>query len=186
MKTQKIVCTGGPSVGKTSVINHLLEQGFICFLEIIRTLTDALSPEEKSSHSQSNPIVMANNSMQFNNSILEGRLMHYNEATALKETVAFFDRGMPDVLAYMQFFDQSIPQAFTEVCKENKYDQVFVFPPWAEIYKKDAQRFESFEEAVAIHHALVKTYTSLGYVPITVPKDTIANRANFIVKQLNS
>jgi len=51
-----------------------------------------------------------------------------------KKTV-FYDRGIPDVLAYMDYFKQDIPDNFNAICKEHTYDHVFLLPPWEAIYK---------------------------------------------------
>ena len=39
MNPIKVVIAGGPGTGKTSIINHLKERGFLCFDEISRQVT---------------------------------------------------------------------------------------------------------------------------------------------------
>ena len=39
MNTKKVVITGGPGTGKTSIINHLKENGYLCYDEISREIT---------------------------------------------------------------------------------------------------------------------------------------------------
>ncbi|MEP4947750.1 MAG: ATP-binding protein, partial [Flavobacteriaceae bacterium] len=98
--------------------------------------------------------------------------------------ICFFDRGVPDVLAYMDFFNQPYPQDFVEVCENHKYDSIFVVPPWKEIYVSDNERLETFAEAEKIHHALINTYSKFGYNPIIVPKNPVDVRIAFVLETL--
>ena len=134
----------------------------------------------------SNPLVFVDDAMQFNKDLLAGRTNHYINSLDLKAPISFFDRGIPDVLAYMDFFDQSYGEDFIQACKDHPYDSVFIVPPWREIYVSDNERLESFEEAEKIHDALMKTYTSFGYDPILVPKDPIDKRVSFVLDQIKS
>lgn len=97
----------------------------------------------------------------------------------------FLDRGLPDVLAYMHYIGDSYPKTFHETCENHKYTKVFVLPPWKEIYVSDAERYESYEQAVLIHDHLEETYRKYGYELIEIPKDTVENRAAFIFEQLS-
>jgi hypothetical protein len=47
---------------------------------------------------------------------------------------------------------------------------VFVLPPWESIYTTDAERDQSFAEAVAVHARIVEWYTACGYVLHEVPR----------------
>ena len=89
----------------------------------------------------------------FNQRILEGRTQQFQRAAAADSTEVFFDRGIPDVLAYMDYFDQGYEKYFVEACMNNRYDEVIILPPWKQIYISDNERFESFEEAEAIHES---------------------------------
>ncbi len=132
----------------------------------------------------SNPLVFVDDAMQFNKDLLHGRMAHYRESLTTNAAISFFDRGIPDVLAYMDFFGQPYNEYFIEHCQKHRYDAVFIVPPWKEIYVSDNERLESFEEAEHIHHSLMKTYTQFGYNPIEVPKDAVLNRIDFILETL--
>ena len=96
----------------------------------------------------------------------------------------FYDRGLPDVIAYMNFFKQPIEKRYNDLCLENRYDEVLILPPWEDIYVQDNERMENFEQACGIHEYLEKTYIDLGYKPIEVPFGTIENRLQFVVELL--
>ena len=55
-------------------------------------------------------------------------------------------------------------------------------PPWEEIYISDNERYENFEQALAIHNHLERTYKALNYSIIEVPTGTVKERADFILK----
>ncbi|WP_411030463.1 AAA family ATPase [Spongiimicrobium sp. 3-5] len=186
MNQERIVVSGGPGTGKTSVILALEASGFFCFHEIIRSMTLKAKEEGDTSSFASNPIASVSDPLRFNQRILDGRRDHFLKATEVKEPFVFYDRGLPDVLAYMDFFDQSYEKNFVTVCEEHTYDKVFLLPPWEEIYVSDNERFESYEEAILIHDCLVSTYLRFGYSPLIVPKGSVKERVTFVLQQIKS
>lgn len=183
MSTKKVVITGGPSTGKTSVIETLENQGFDCLHEVIRAMTQ----EKKGSavEFKSNPIVSVADPMAFNKSILEARIQQCQSIENSEKDVVFFDRGIPDVIAYMDCFGQAYGATFVDACRIYQYDHVFLMPPWKEIHVSDNERFESFEESLEVHKCLLHTYTQLGYAVEIVPKAPIEMRVSFIINALN-
>ncbi|MGB5237111.1 MAG: ATP-binding protein [Flavobacteriaceae bacterium] len=186
MSPKRIVITGGPGTGKTSLVRHLEEDGFLCYHEIIRDLTSEAINGVDTVSFESNPLVFVDDPYQFNQRILNGRLDQFQKATMAPESVVFFDRGLPDVLAYMDYFDQSYGPDFIAACKDNRYDTVVILPPWEGIYQSDEERFESFEQASAIHLELVKTYTSFDYNPVNLPFGTLQERSSFVTDLIKS
>lgn len=185
MTKKRIVITGAPGTGKTSVINILEQSNFFCFHEIIRTMTQEAKKNDNAATIESNPIVSVSDPYQFNLTILHGRTQQFLDAQSKKNEVLFYDRGIPDVLAYMDYFNQSYQENFITACKEHMYNQVFLLPPWEAIYVIDEERYESFEQAVQIHHHLLETYNRFGYHCIEVPFGTVSERMDFILKNIN-
>lgn len=138
------------------------------------------------SNLSTNPIATVSDPMNFNKKIINARLADYKRAAQIIDPIVFFDRGIPDVLAYMDFFEQTYEKEFLDIAKENRYDAIFLLPIWKEIFVSDNERFESYTEALSIHHYLKKTYTALGYDVIEVPKDSIENRIRFILNRLEA
>jgi len=186
LNTKRIVITGGPGTGKTSIINELKKKNFHCFEEIIRTLTLAAKKESDTSTHISNPIAFVNDPMLFNTNLLNGRVSQFQQASSIDESISFFDRGIPDVLAYMAFFNQEYEDTFIKACEDNIYNHVFLLPPWEAIYKSDNERFETFDEAKKIHLHLERIYKNFGYKTIEVPFGTIIERAHFILNKLKN
>ena len=71
-----------------------------------------------------------------------------------------------------------------ENSKKYRYDYVFIFKPWKEIFVTDGERYESFKEAKIINTHIEKSYKDLNYSLIEVPFDTVENRSNFILNWL--
>ena len=181
MNPKKIVITGGPSTGKTSVIQKLEKMEFSCMEEVIRGIT---SKEKEVTLFKTNPIVSVDDPLKFNLKILEGRIEQFYHAQKIHSETIFFDRGIPDVLAYMDCFGQSYGAYFENMCKKHRYDFVFLMPPWREIHIEDEQRFETYEESLRINDCLKIRYEAYGYTTIEVPKLSIEERIAFILQNI--
>ena len=174
MNKEIIVLVGGPSSGKTTLIDALTEKGYICYPEISREIIQKAQKEGIEQLFLEKPLL-------FSELLLEGRINQYEEAKNEQAPIVFIDRGLPDVIAYMNFVGNTYPESFHQACLENKYSKVFVLPPWEEIYVSDKERYESYEQAVLIHNHLEQTYLDYGYDLIRVPKDSVTNRVQFLM-----
>lgn len=179
MHTTKIVIIGGPSTGKSSLINQLTDLGYYCFEEVSRQVTLEAQKEEGITQ------LFLDKPLLFSEKLLQGRIQQYLDATQIDDTMAFFDRGIPDISAYMDYKGKEYPDAFRKANKKYIYDKVFILPIWDEIYHVDNERYENLEEAKKIQQHLIQTYSDLGYELIAVPKDSVENRISFIFNHLN-
>ncbi|WP_445722101.1 AAA family ATPase [Flavobacterium sp.] len=178
MNKEIIVLIGGPSSGKTTLINALIKKGHICYPEISR---DVIKEAQKQGIEQ----LFLEKPLLFSELLLEGRIKQFKQATEEKEPIVFIDRGIPDVLAYMHYIGDSYPDSFHKACSEYKYSKIFILPPWKDIYVSDKERYESYEQAILIQDHLKETYSSFGYELIEIPKDTVENRVNFVLQNLS-
>lgn len=178
MKTKKIVITGGPGTGKSSIIKELEKNGFFCFHEISREITAKAQKQGIDQLFLEKPIL-------FSEKLLKARIGQYIKASKNQGIKVFLDRGIPDVVAYMDFFGTSYPEMFNEACRNYRYNDIFLLPPWEKIYETDNERYESFEQACLIYDFLKKTYITFGYSPIEVPLDSVKIRCEFIVSNIN-
>ena len=121
----------------------------------------------------------------FSEHLLLGRQKQFLEANAIEDGVVFFDRGIPDVVAYLDYLKTSYPNTFKTICSQHIYDKIFILKPWKAIYKQDNERYETFEQALILHNFLVKTYTDYGYSIIETPFGTVEERLDFILNNLN-
>ena len=171
---QKIVITGGPGTGKSTVIKELEKRNFSCMPEISRDVTINAQKDGTEQLFLTKPLL-------FSELLLEGRVNQYIEAELRNENLVFFDRGIPDVHAYMNYISIDYPSTYVTKSNLYRYDYIFLMPPWEEIYISDNERYENFEQGLAIHNHLERTYKELNYKIIEVPTGTIKERANFIL-----
>jgi len=160
------------------LIHELKKRGHACFEEISRQVTLEARKNGVDQLFLTEPVV-------FSELLLNGRLKQFNEAKLCKADHVFLDRGLPDVLAYMDYAKIEYSEWFNLVCNNNIYDQIFVLAPWQEIYKSDNERYENFDQAIEIHDYLLQTYTRFGYHLIDVPFGSVASRTDFIIEALN-
>ncbi len=183
---QKIVITGAPGTGKTSIIKKLEASNFFCYHEVIRDFTLEAKENSDSETFDSNPLAFVKDPFEFNTKILNGRINQYLQSLENNDLTVFFDRAIPDVLAYMDFFNQEYSSEFTKACETYRYSKVFLLPPWKEIYVSDNERFESFDEAKQIHYHLEKTYCANDYKIDLVPFGTVEERVDFIINSIDN
>lgn len=174
MHTKKIVITGGPGTGKSSIINGLINRGFFCLEEISRQITLDARKDGTDQLFLTNPLL-------FSQRIINARHQQFLDAANSSKNLVFFDRGMPDVLAYMNFIGDTYPNEFTQLCQGHTYDAAFVLKPWKAIFKSDSERYENFDQAVQIHDHLIDTYSKFNYQLNDVPFGTIDERIDYIL-----
>ena len=139
-KIQRILIIGGPGSGKTTLLNQIEKQGHYVHHEISREVT--ARAQEKGIEQ-----LFLTDPMAFSDELLAGRIEQFKNPVPGWN---FYDRGIPDVPAYHIFTKDPIPETYIAACKLYQYDQVFFLPPWKEIYQSDSERYENFDQAVAL------------------------------------
>ena len=177
METKRIVITGGPGSGKTALIKFLEQEGHLVMHEISREIILEAQKQGIEQLFLDNPIL-------FSEKLMDGRLKQFLEGENCANPMLFYDRGMPDVTAYMDFINGIYPESFSKICVDHRYDAIFVLPPWENIYEQDNERYESFEEAEKIFHFLNKSYEKYGYQVQEVPVGSIKDRIHYILTTL--
>ncbi len=173
----KIVITGGPGTGKSTVIEELSKRSFTCMPEISREVT--LNARKKGIDQ-----LFLTKPLLFSELLLEGRINQFTEAEQQNNDMVFFDRGIPDVHAYMNYISIDYPSTYIHKSNLYRYDYIFLMPPWEAIYISDNERYENFEQALAIHNHLERTYKDLNYPIIEVPTGSVTTRTNFILNSI--
>lgn len=169
-----VVITGGPGSGKSTLIAALAERGFGCMPEGGR----AIIQDQVAIGGDALPWA---NREKFAEFMLAWDMRSYREAAGLSGQV-LFDRGIPDVIGYAELCGLMVAPHLESAARLFRYRrQVFVAPPWPEIYQVDAERQQSLEEAEATYVALDRVYRRLGYEPIALPRSPVPARADFVM-----
>ena len=150
--TNWCVITGAPSSGKTTLIIHLEKAGYEVVHEVARALIQSelargLTLEQIRADKKT-----------FENKILEAKVAL--EADLVKETLIFFDRGIPDSIAYFDIAGLDTGLA-VEKSPSNHYRKVFLLDRLP--FEKDRVRIEEQATADKLDQALEKSYRILGY-----------------------
>ena len=177
MAKEIVLLIGGPGSGKTTLLNHLATLGYTCYPEISRQVTLEAQKQGIDQLFLKDPLL-------FSQKLLEGRIEQHINAQKDPSEVVFIDRGIPDVLAYMDFIKDTYPDSFIEACQTYRYTKIFVLPIWDEIYQSDNERYEDLQTAHQLQEYLIESYTKYGYQLINVPKATVAERADFVINHL--
>jgi predicted ATPase len=108
-----------------------------------------------------------------------------HQAPQVADTV-FFDRGIPDIIAYLKASGLSIDEDYTVALKDYPYQKhVFILPPWQEIYVNDAERWQTFEESVVLYEAIKSVYLDLNFRLVEVPKLPLDARLRYIMREVD-
>lgn len=95
----------------------------------------------------------------------------------------FFDRGLIDAAVALAHATGQ-PPAGLLAGTPRYHQQVFLTPPWPEIFRQDAERRHGLDAAIAEYDRLTAAYAALGYQVIVLPKAPVPQRVAFVLAQL--
>lgn len=174
---KKYIITGGPGAGKTSLLQALERAGYFCSEEASRRVI----AEEVSKGSQCLPWI---NLPCFAGKVLNRMINAYTE-TAANTGITFFDRGIPDIIAYLKAAAQPVDDRYYNALSQHPYQPIaFILPPWKNIYVNDAERWQTYEEAVHLYASIRETYQALGFTLIEMPLASVEDRMDFILERM--
>ncbi|KAF1047483.1 MAG: hypothetical protein GAK35_00646 [Herbaspirillum frisingense] len=178
------ILTGGPGAGKTTLLAALQEAGYGVKEEVGRDVI-------RRQMAAGGDALPWKDSLAFSAEMLAAEL-RLHEAHAGQGAPVFCDRGIPDVLGYMQLEGlDRLPQAARLLARANQAarqwryaEPIFILPPWREIYETDHERRQDWATAVATHDAVKAVYAALGYRLLEVPPGSPAQRKDHVLAQL--
>jgi len=175
-KNNFFIITGGPGGGKTSLLESLAVKGFAVVPETARQiikdrLRKGMAPRP-APH-------------EFAQQIFETDLSNY--ISNIKETrIRFFDRSFMDSALMLFQDDQDYYRAIKEHLTTERYNRnVFITPPWREIYINDNERDQTFEDALRIYEQLYQWYDNNGYQLIVLPEESIETRVKIVLEKIS-
>ena len=172
------VVTGGPGSGKTTLIDALADAGFARTVEAGRAIIQDQTAID-------GPALPTRNPMLFAELMLSWELQSYRSAQARRGPI-FFDRGVPDIAGYYRLIGRTVPPHVAAAADRFRYSRrVFAAPPWPEIFGQDAERKQSFDEAVRTFDAVTDAYRDFGYELVLLPLVPIPQRIEFVLQAID-
>lgn len=176
---RRIVLTGGPGSGKTSLLEALSAAGHATSPEAGR----AIIRRQQAIDGEALPW---KDRALFAELMLDRELEAHTGAEGAAGSV-FFDRGVPDVVGYLTLCGLPVPAHVERAAQDIRYDRrVFIAPVWPEIFGQDAERKQNLDEARRTFEAMAETYPRFGYELIELPKTSVAERLAFVLKTLTA
>ncbi len=173
----RAVITGGPSVGKTTLIRALADLGF-------RVVEDAAAEILREGK-----VSPANDRLKFHVQCLR-RQLFAEEHLKRSEEIVFLDGGIFDPVAYFAYHKHNVPPIFSKL-DASKYQIAFIVEPlpYLELnelaraqYGKERQK--NFEITLEISRLLEICYAKRGIKVVRVPFMTLERRLEFVLIQI--
>lgn len=171
------VITGGPSVGKTKLISELSKLGYRVVPEVARAVIDeglnsGLTVDEIRSDEKKFQEKVAKRKQEI-------------EVTLDPSESIFFDRGMQDTIAYMNYYNFTLKPSITKLMNASYYKKVFLLEPLS-TYKPDYARIEDQTFTRAIHDLLAKAYANADMEPVLLPDIGLNARLEVVLKEIEA
>lgn len=167
------VITGGPSSGKTATVKALEQKGYKVVPESARIFIDQEIAKGKTLEE------IRIDEIGFQRKVFKMKIELENKTP--KDKIVFFDRGLPDSIAYYKAYDADATEIM-DLCKNRRYNKIFFLEQLP--LKKDYARVEDETVAKKISMLLKKAYLDLGYDVIIVPVISVQERVNMILSKI--
>lgn len=175
IKTKRVIITGAPGTGKTTLLQLLQEKGYPCHPEVSRRIIKE-------------QLALGTNLLPWDDLVNFSRLVNQGQIDQFKgveEGICnFYDRGVPDVLAYLRKENIHVDE-LEKTAELYRYNpSVFILPPWPEIYGTDNERREDLAAMMEINNRLIEVYKDYGYHVIVLPKISPQERMEIVFSEL--
>ena len=161
----KVVLTGGPCCGKTSLINEFEKRGYNVM------------------HEKAREIIEESETINLDYLHREIVIRQGREENGI-EGLVFLDRGLVDVVGYCNFHKIKIPKELEEIELSGRYKHIFLLDRIP--FVNDGLRLEKGdEEADRTHEYVANAYSKYGFSQINVPVIDLEKRADYILERIN-
>lgn len=167
------VITGAPCSGKTTVINDLERRGYKVVHEVARAYIEAELGKGRTLHT------IKSDEHLFERHILNSKVEI--ETYLSKKDLIFFDRGIPDSIAYYKQAGLDIAEPVKQ-SRIVRYKKVFLMERLA--FTDDPVRIENDAHAQNLHELIIESYQMLGYDMIYIPLCSYTDRTELILGHL--
>lgn len=177
LKNNFYIITGGPGVGKTTLINELGKRGYNCVPEVAREII-------KDQIENNGEALPWGDISKYSDMMLAYSIRDFINLSK-SDNIYFFDRGIPDTYGYELLMKLEMNVELTKALDNYRYNKtVFILPPWKEIYKTDNERKQDWETALETYTIMKTAYENTGYNLIEVPRLTVSQRSEFVLSKI--
>ena len=170
---QRVLLSGAPGAGKSSVLGVLRKRGYSVGDDAARDIIR----ERKSQGLSARPAAPA-----FARQILDRETAAWG---ALASSPCFFERGVPDVAGSLLHLGEIDQDGVDDLLVTYPYaSPVFLFPPWEAIYCTDDERDEDFDHATRVYASVRDWYERCGYPVYEMPKTSIGERVELLLRAI--
>lgn len=174
VRTNWYVITGGPSSGKTTMVNALKKRGYKTTIEHARHYLDTQRAGGKTVEE------VRKHQAEFQLGVLNMQIEQ--ERSLSPDDVVFLDRAIPDALAYYRFLNLSPDKKLLEELAVVSYKKIFILDCLQ--FVQDYARQEDEAAQKKIHELLTEVYESLPFPVVHVPVLALEERADYILENL--
>lgn len=168
------VLTGAPGAGKTTLLEAAAAAGLQTSPEVARELLRQPGGME----------LRERDPLGFAEAMLDAHLREF-ERFAEGPFPVLFDRGFPDVVGFYDLTGRPIPARLDQICRTLRYHgPILRAAPWAEIYRQDAERIQTWDEAVESDRAIIAAWRRYGYEVIDLPLGGVEERLAVVTSLL--
>lgn len=160
------VLTGAPGAGKTTLLDAAAAAGIRTSPEVARRILQQPGGTE----------LRANDPLGFAEAMAEAHAREY-ELHGHGDEPVLFDRGLPDVVGFLDVSGLTVPASVDRACRTLRYHgPILRAPAWADIYVQDAERIQDWAQAVASDQAVTAAWRRYGYDVTDLPLVSVERR----------
>ncbi len=179
--SKRYVITGGPGVGKTTIINYLENLGY----DVVQEAATDLIRKELAEN-----IEAPWSKQDFNEKVAKLQEQRQKEAERSSGNGVFFDRCPVDAISYDLLYDFEPTHPTIRIVQslidENYYNKkVFLIENLGSCLQTEV-RAETLEQVLKIEDLLEKNYRALGFQIVRIPACPVEDRAKIIQAEIAS
>lgn len=173
--TNWYVITGGPSSGKSTVIRALKDMGYKTTTELARHYIDLQRMNGRTTQE------IRMNQRQFQHKVLNLQVELERRLNPNEEI--FFDRALPDEVAYYEYFKLEPDEKLVEYLKNAHYKKIFIMDLLP--LDSDYARTEDRQAQIDLHKLIIGVYEKRGEPIVFVPVLPVKERVQFVLDHLH-
>jgi len=175
--TKKYILTGGPGVGKSTLLEKISKTG-------IYTIKEAASYIIKREIEKEGEILPWKNRTLFQQTLLRTQ-QNWEKEIPEEISYALIDRGIHDGIAYYQIENLEPPEELIQAANNANYSGIFILEPLSS-YENTPLRREDQGTGKIIHEKIRQVYETAGYTPVIIPAKSLDERLSEVLEKIFS